>query len=144
MNNVAYFALLALCVAICAHAGWLFRNGHRSRSWPFVQCTITASDTTLGPRGNSMYFVEYSYVVNGQEHSGTRIAMAPPGWFSIGSTKQLLQKYPKREKVSVFYDPADPAVCTLESGSPRGLWSYYAIAAMFAVIGVLLVLDRFV
>ena len=138
LSNFAYFALLTLSIAIGAHAAWLFRNGHRSRTWPFVQGTIKVSNTKLGPGGRSIFFVEYSYVVNGQEHSGTRIAMAPPAWFSVGSTAQLLQRYPKRQQVSVFYDPANPALCTLENGSPRRLWSYYAIIMMFAVIGVVL------
>ena len=144
LNNLAYFALLAVCIAICAHAGWLFRNGRRSRTWPFVPGTITTSNTTLGPGGRSMLVLEYSYVVDGHEHSGSRIAMAPSGWFTLGSTAQLLQKYPKRAQVSVFYDPTNPAVCTLETGPPRRLWSYYAIAGMFAVIAVVLVLGRLV
>ncbi len=144
MNNFAYFALLALCIAICAHAAWLFRNGRRSRAWPSVLGTIKTSDTVLGPSGSSGFLLEYSYAVDGHEHSGNRIAMAPPGWFALGSTAQLLQKYPKRKQVSVFYDPANPAVCTLETGSPRALWSYYAIAGMFAVIAFVLVLGRLV
>ena len=139
MNHLVYFALLAVCIAICAHAGWLFLNGRRSRTWPFVPGTIKTSNTTLGPGGRSIFVLEYSYVVDGHEHSGNRIAMAPSGWFTLGSTAQLLQKYPKRKQVSVFYDPANPAVCTLENGSPPRLWSYYAIAGMFAVIAVVLV-----
>ena len=136
MGNVVGLVLLAVCIAICAHAGWLFRNVRRSRTWPFVPGTIKTSDTTPGPGGRSIFVLEYSYVVDGHEHSGSRIAMAPSGWFTGGSTAQLLQKYPKRKQVSVFYDPANAAVCTLETGSPQRLWSYYAIAGMFAVIAI--------
>jgi len=142
LNNYAYFALLAVCIAICAHAGRLFINGRRSRTWPFVPGTIKASDTALGSGGRSILLLEYTYAVDGHAHSGNRIAMAPPGWFSVGTTAQLLQKYPKDKQVSVYYDPANPAVCTLENGSPRSLWSYYAIAGMFAVIAVVLVSGR--
>jgi hypothetical protein len=139
LTYLVYFALLAGCVAVCAHAGWLFVNGRRSRTWPFVAGTIKTSETTSGPGGRSILVLEYSYVVDGHAHSGNRIAMAPSGWFTVGSTAELLQKYPKRKKVSVYYDPANPAVCTLQNGSPPRLWSYYAIAGMFAVIAVVMV-----
>ena len=29
MSNVVNLVLLAVCIAICAHAAWLFRNGRQ-------------------------------------------------------------------------------------------------------------------
>jgi hypothetical protein len=94
MGGIVGILFFAVCVAIPGYALWLFMNGRRSRSWPFVQGRITTSridmmsGSTFGRSSLSPVFVlEYKYEVDGSEHSGKRVAMAPKGWFSTGPPK---------------------------------------------------------
>jgi Protein of unknown function (DUF3592) len=145
MSNIPFILVLGLCAAITGYAGWLFLNGRRSRTWPHVEGTITTSriDTvSSGRRGATAIFIlAYSYVVSGQEYIGHRVGFGPPGWFSIGRPGDLHTKYPAGAKTSVYYDPSDPTSCALLSGAPERMWSFYAIAAMFGVIGLAMLLS---
>jgi hypothetical protein len=129
----------SLCLVISGYGGWLFVNGVRSRSWPSVPGRITASRlktiSTSGSgssRFSKVLVLEYSYDVNGQSYTGSRIAMLPKGWFSLGRPAALHAMYPAGTEHSVYYDPAKPARCTLTKGVPASTWSFYAIVGMFA------------
>ena len=141
---IMYVGFLVVCYGIPAYAAWLFVTGMRSRSWPSVQGTITTSrvEWALFPgRGSSNYsrilILTYSYAVDGQPYTGKRIAIAPSGWFSLGGPAQLHAKYPQGAQVAVFYDPAKPSLATLVNGVPGHLWSFYLIAGIFALLGLL-------
>jgi hypothetical protein len=140
MSNIPFVVVLTLCAAITGYAGWIFVNGRRSRKWPHVEGTITTSRIDIissGRRGaKPVLILAYSYAVNGQEQTGHRVGFGPPGWFSMGRPGDLQKKYPAGSKTSVFYDPSNPTCCTLLSGAPERMWSFYAIAAMFGVIGL--------
>jgi hypothetical protein len=136
---VVQVVFFSLCLAICGYGGWLFVNGIRSRSWPSVPGRITTSRLkTLSSSGSGrstfskVLVLEYSYDVNGQPYTGSRIAMLPKGWFAAGRPAELHARYPAGTEHPVYYDPAKPARCTLTQGIAAGSWSFYAIVGMFA------------
>lgn len=144
MPGLLPIIFLAVCTGISAYAARLFVIGMRSRSWPCVQGTITTSrvETALFPgSGSSTYgrvlVLNYTYDVAGQPYTGQRIAIAPSGWFSLGTPGQLHARYPKGVRVTVFYSPDQPSQATLVNGVPGHLWSFYLIAGMFALLGLM-------
>ena len=148
MPNLPQIIFLAICIGISAYAGRHFVNAVRSRSWPSVEGMITTSRIETVPsesRGGFHTFLvfEYSYTVDGRLYTGKRIAMAPKGWFSLGTPESLQGKYPKGAHVTVFYSPTKPGMATLVRGLPSGQWSFYAIAGMFALLGAVLIVNLF-
>jgi len=146
MRGLPQIIFFALCSGISAYAARLFVIGLRSRSWPSVQGTITTSRVEMALFGRQSTFkpiliLSYSYSVDGQPYSGKRIAIAPSGWFSMGTPAQLHAKYPEDAQVAVFYSPANPSLATLVNGVPGYLWSFYLIAGMFALLGLLFVVN---
>ena len=144
MASLSQIIFVVVCTGISAYAARLFLTGMRSRSWPSVQGTITTSrvERALFPgSGSSTYSriltLTYSYTVDGRPYTGKRIAIAPSGWFSLGTPAQLHDKYPRGVQVAVFYSPAEPSLATLVNGVPGHLWSFYLIAGMFALLGLL-------
>ena len=144
MFSLPQIIFVVVCTGISVYAARLFVTGMRSRSWPSVQGTITTSrvERALFPgSGSSTYsrilMLTYSYTVDGQPYTGKRIAIAPSGWFSLGTPTQLHAKYPRGVQVAVFYSPTKPSLATLVNGVPGHLWSFYLIAGMFALLGLL-------
>ncbi len=144
MSDLPILIFTAVCLGIAGYAGRLFFAGLRSRSWPSTTGTITTSriETSLfSGTGQSKFKpvlrLKYSYTVEGQSRTGSRITVAPNGWFSVGTPASLQHKYPEGAQVPVFYRPGKSTMSVLERGIPGRLWSFYAIAAMFALIGLL-------
>src|SRR5438105_5754868 len=141
MPSIPEVIFLAICAGITAYAVRILVLGTQSRLWPSVTGIVTLSrveQVLFGNRGGgdwkSVLRLEYSYDVAGRSYTGKRIAMDPSGWFSLGSAAELHRKYPQNKSVAVFYSPAKPELSTLAKGVPRHLWSFYAIAGMFALI----------
>jgi hypothetical protein len=62
--------------------------------------------------------VEYSYVVNGQKYSGSRISYLVDNLdASESGAQKIADKYPLHSTRKVFHDPTDPSSCTLETGT---------------------------
>ena len=87
--------------------------------------------------------LEYSYTVDGHPYTGKRIAGGPNAWFSMGTPASLHEKYPQGAHVMVFYSPTNPGLATLVRGLPGYLWSFYAIAGMFDLLGAVLIVNLF-
>ena len=143
MPDLPQIIFFVVCTGIAAYAARFFVNGMRSRSWPSVQGTITTSRVEMAlfsgtgaSRFKPILMLSYSYAVDGRPYTGKRIAMAPSGWFSVGTPAQLHAKYPQGAQVAVFYSPAKPSLATLVNGVPGHLWSFYLIAGMFALLGL--------
>ena len=60
--------------------------------------------------------LEYVYEVDGKEYRGYRITGLNVRTSNVDTVKAQVDKYPKGSKVTVHYDPADPATSVLETG----------------------------
>lgn len=97
-----------------------YRKGADSVDWPTSDCTITHSSIFKGMRKARNYYlpkIEYRYTVNGQEYHGDRISFVAEFDESQANAEAIAERYPLDSTRKVFYDPADPSSCTLETGT---------------------------
>jgi hypothetical protein len=92
-----------------------------SADWPSIDGTITHSSVEMKRRKARVYYepqIEYHYKVGGQEYTGTRLSFVLREFDTSEEAAQATSnKYPLNSTQKVFYDPADPASCTLVPGT---------------------------
>jgi len=120
-----------------------YTTARASAEWPTVNGTVTSSRVQTTRRdGKNEYMprVQYSYVVDGQSFSGTRITASDEYQKNRGSADDILGRYPSGTAVTVFYDPQDPARAVLEQGLPGNvkvlLGAGVACLALAVLIGI--------
>lgn len=121
---------LALSVPLCVIG---FRNEYRafrSQSWPGVEGTIlensVSTDTHLAknqatkrPAAASETtrhepLVYYTFTVQGRTYSGHRISFVDESTADYAEAAELAVRYPAQSSVTVYYDPRNPEISTLE------------------------------
>ncbi len=132
--------MTTLWAAIAAAAGLLlwrqawqsWRQAHASRTWPSTQgiieeAWITISRSSRGPESpfEDKFFyphLRYRYQVGGQTYQGERIAAgSPTGLSSRAEAEAVLAPYPVGRRVTVYYNPRNPAEAVLEPGRAESL-----------------------
>jgi len=146
------FALIfgGVCPAVLLYVGvGMVREARASRHWPRTTGTIIASH--IAARQQSPYdaelanraLLEYQYQVNGQSYLNSQINLADKPDAVEWTT--LRERYPVGQKVSVYYDPANPQQAVLEHDtSNRLIWSIallFVIALGMPVFALLLVFN---
>ncbi len=144
------------CVILLIGALWLtwlggtqFLAAQSSKSWPSVTGTITRSDFVYSGSGSNATrqpVVQYSYVVEGTEHKGARIAFGPvPGdkgggsVFTTDRSKKIKEFATRIEgsDIAVYYDPAAPEMSVLMPGGGLFLLIYlFGAVLMLAVSAI--------
>jgi Protein of unknown function (DUF3592) len=121
--------------------GWGARQtwyAHRSVSWPTVEGRVTHSAVQEGGgvRGGPSYFpdVRYVYTVRGHEYAAARVAFGQEGSGREPEATALAARFPVGRAVAVRYDPADPAIATLLSGTINSL---HLVAWVIGLMGLL-------
>jgi hypothetical protein len=90
-----------------------------AQSWPSTRGTVLMSTLQVKRTGRSrseVPLVLYQYEVNGKEHQGQRIK-AGEQFLSIrvaGEARATVARYPVGAKVTVYYNPENPAESALE------------------------------
>lgn len=100
----------------------------RSLRYERTKGVVTISE--VGERlesGRYAWRLEYTYTAAGQEYTGTRFDPGRPRGFRSESWGQSTTKtYPPGRKLTVYYDPADPAEATLRRATLArmlgGIW----------------------
>lgn len=85
-----------------------------SPAWPTVEGTVTKSQVRRR-RGNRSLRMRYEYDVNGQTYESGQIAFF--GRVLAGTVTERRKRYPLGTKVTVYYNPDNPAVAVLEPGA---------------------------
>lgn len=162
-NGVPLFAFVLPLVALLV-AGLsvvVFVNGRRrakaSAQWPTAPGTITTSaiveekiedkragdDDTTGFKQRQQRFtlryrvdLRFAYKVGERDYIGTTWAW---GWIPFYGRHELAEKvtgqYSKGQKVTVYYDPAQPNIAVLEPASRQGSLAPLVFGTIFAVGG---------
>jgi hypothetical protein len=108
--------LFGLGMAAWAFVDW--RHARRSAAWPTVEGEIVKSAVTRYSRRLRWdWHVEYRYRVDGCEHTGWRTyfgCMVP-----IGVARNIVQRFPVKSTVTVYYDPHRPGRSVLLPGVNR-------------------------
>jgi len=129
-------ALGGLAVALW---GWrVLRRSRRMRRWPSVEGEIVESRP--GPPGEELLpRIVFRYTVDGREYRCPY--RLPEGAHPFSDySKILLERYPVGRRVTVHYDPGDPARATLEPRA-RDDWVLLALGlatALGAALALLL------
>jgi hypothetical protein len=135
-----YSIILGLFVAAGLLAtlwGWLIIvKARKTQQWPSVEGQIEESftdDKELFPR------VTYSYAIKDRPY---KRSMEFPGDVTPSQefARSYLEKYPVGRRVTVYYNPENPDVTTLEPGVGKGDWLVLAIGLGMLIFGVLLFL----
>jgi hypothetical protein len=122
------------------------RQAGSSQGWPGTEGQITRASIRHSLRsdseGNSTDSyspdVEYSYQVNGLHYAGEKIAFgATPSFSSDQKAQSTLSRYPVGGRVTVFYDPANPAESVLEKRS-IGTNASLILGIIFLIVGLCL------
>lgn len=135
---LAVFSLAG--IAMLAFAGYTYFRGERARSWPTAQGTVTSSGVRESESKDSdghiskTYHpqVEFKYSVAGQAYESTRIKVGLPSSRNQTAAATIAGRYPANTKVTVLYDPQDPAYGVLESGAPLLTVLSFATGGVFA------------
>jgi hypothetical protein len=122
---------------------WYFRWKANVRTgWPTVTGTIIASVTFVeeGEYGKTTYpSVSYSYEVAGRIYEGDRIEWSGPLWTdNLQRLQRFGSAHPVGSRVTVYYDPDNPANALLEPKALGAAEMFLYLAVLFGIVGLLL------
>lgn len=137
--------LTAIGLFVALHFGKpVLDRAKASEAWPTVPGVVTHSEVASHTSdGKRMYRpdVRYDYEVDGRRYEGSTV------WFggdysssSSGGARKVVARYPPGREVAVSYDPEAPYESVLEPGAVFSSYAVLGIGALFAVIGVLVLL----
>ncbi len=139
------FSLVFICSggAIISYAVKMAAKARQSLSWPSTDGEIAHSavlyqtDTTATTNGTATYKadISYRYKVNGANYSSSRISLVDFASTS-GRAQSIVERYPDKSTVRVYYNPANRAEAVLEPGSGSGISLLYFIGGIFAAGGL--------
>jgi hypothetical protein len=149
MNNLfpSLFSLVFVLIGavILRYAMRTAEKARQSESWPSTEGEIahsailyrTDTTTTNGDVASYKADIAYRYKVRGANYSSSKVALLDLSTSSSGRAQTIVQRYPDKSKVQVYYNPADPSESILEPGSTGGINVLYLIGGIFATAGVL-------
>lgn len=120
----------------------LLIEARQSASWQAVEGRITHSEVVevfWDSDARQMSYepnIRYSYRVDGVAYQGTRFSYK---WRLTNNNRNQVRRYtsryPVKMKVQVYYDPSDPATCTLETGFGKATFMWLVGGLTFATFG---------
>jgi hypothetical protein len=125
------------------------RGVHRAKeslAWPVAEGQILNSSveyhrgSNRGSKGGGTYSAEirYTFTVDGQVHSGNKVAVGDYGSSNSSHAQKIINRYPRDKMVSVRYLPSDPDVCVLEPGVQAQAWFLPGFGMFFVLVGMLM------
>ena len=139
---------VALGLAALVYGLYLAWTWNAVRSWPSVEGVIVSARTedqvvrrdgshvtlerSIAPR------VRYEYAVDGQRHSGRRVRIGDVALNTPAAAEKVVQRYPPRRRVPVYYAPHDPRRSVLERQPGPGIALNLVAGALFVAIGLAL------
>jgi uncharacterized protein DUF3592 len=133
------FGVIAIAIGAALYAAQL-RQGLRanaSKRWPVSPGTVTASALEKSPQGRWRYraAVQYRYRVGGKDYQSNRIFWGG----NEGSRKHMelvIAAYPQGSKVSVHYDPQNPAEAVIDPAQNAGSKPLVLYAVAMVALGL--------
>jgi hypothetical protein len=125
-------------VALSGYGLYLRSKLSSCQRWPQTAGTVTQSrlDTDDGYR----IHVIYEYAVNGVAYSCSRVQFGTPTtYIRKSSAEAAIGRYPVDSRLTVYYDPENPADAVLDRISPSGL-EYIVSGIILLVLMVLVIL----
>ncbi len=150
-----YFIIIASLIFLGFGIGMLvklaqnYRKLQRSKHWLSIKGVITSSDLNSQVSTDDEGFqtttylakIAFSYEVNGVKHESDHIN------FDYGirtsnlrGQQAIVDHYPVKKEVRVYYDPDDPTKAILEK-RVNGAFTTILVSAVFIAIGVILAMS---
>ena len=125
---VAVSLFLVAAVFINAAASrWLAARA--SRSWPGADGVIIESRLTSNC-SHCWPVINYRYVVNGQSYVGDRLVAGTQDYYGPLEAEAKVAQYAVGSNVTVFYDPSNPSMSSLEPGAFRGAVYLFSVISL--------------
>ena len=142
---MALFQIIPMLFSVIA--AWILgnellslRRGKQSESWPFTEGRVISSQVkgrrdTEGSTFSSAE-VRYQYVVNGTAYVSSTISFGSKIYLGRPGAEEVVAMYPVSAKTTVYYDPRNPRIATLETGISVGNFIVVGLSAMFLLVGL--------
>jgi hypothetical protein len=143
--SVGMLGLAALCAAL-----WLWHAGEQTKAWPsvvghadsaYVASLGSGPIDTVNVAPVNLPVVTYFYQVDGQRHTGTRLAIWDLPYKTLGGGRAALERV-TADPMQVFYDPNKPSESVLIVGPPVGAITQFSVAAL-ALLALAIFLPAF-
>ena len=137
--TVFWCGITGVFVGMAIHA--FVKQGRARRNFLTTTGEVVASkvdrdegDSDSGPTYSPL--IKYRYSVNGKEYTSKRYTYAAAWTSGHGYAAGVVARFPKGERITVYYDPADPAESVLSVDVPE--YYQFLILALqpFVVVGV--------
>jgi hypothetical protein len=143
-RNLILLFLVACHVAMVAVVVPRLVRDVRTVQYPFAEGVIAVSEPRDLPLSKMNYWkLEYTYTVDGRTYTGTRYSFTGDDRYFRDDLLRILAKFPVGGRVSVAYNPDDPADAALRPTQPGHLFEWVGIllagtaGALLAVLAVL-------
>lgn len=122
----------------------LLDRAKASKTWPTVEGVVLESRVESHRSSNSSSstyspHVVYRYQVEGKDFEGETV------WFGNdvstsdrSMSEETIRKYPVKQNITVYYDPADHAIAVLEPGVFKTTYFFYLFGWLFLGLGILM------
>jgi hypothetical protein len=125
------------CLAYGLRAAY---TGYRATKWPHVQGRVVSAGVEKlegGKRTTWRPNVTYEYAVNRTEYSSNTIKPTRVALTIDEPARKVVSRYSVGSRVTVYYDPDDPAQSLLEPEVPWESYVFLMFGLVFAGLGVL-------
>lgn len=111
-----------------------------SNSWPTVRGTILSSEISSSTDSDSdttyTSDIRYSYSVGGSPIEGSQVLFGEGSTSDYDAVQKLVDRYPEKSLVTVYYNPDDPTEAVLEPGFNAWLLLPLGIGGVFLLVGL--------
>jgi Protein of unknown function (DUF3592) len=152
--NTLFPSLLSLVfiatgAVIISYAIRTAAKARQSPSWPSIEGEIAHSavqqETNTTATGYSTTYkadISYRYKVNGTNYSSTKVSHVTLSTSATSRAQGIVQKYPDKSRVQVYYNPSDPSEAVLEPGNTDGIDVLYGLGGIFCAGGFIFLVLR--
>jgi hypothetical protein len=110
--------MFPFAVFYSARSRWNQARARASEAWPTVPGVVETSKVEQRLTKSGIFYklaLSYRYDVDGNGYEGDTAQFGPRRVTAQELIEELAQKYPAGQKVTVHYDPDDPATAVLET-----------------------------
>lgn len=120
-----------------------YKKAKATEKWPTTEgIVLTAEVNSHQSDGSTMYkpLIEYKYSVNGKEFKSPKYSYAEYSSSNSDHAYEVINKYPKGERVTVFYNPEKHYDAVLEPGTSFIVYVPLILGAIFSLVGFLVLI----
>lgn len=137
----------ALAVSALIYSGWDLVLAEKTTKWPASTGKITDSqldsESNTDENGHTTTYysprISYTYSVDGDEYSSTRVAWNPLKTASSSDANALIEKFGEGKTIDVFYSPNDHATSVLIRGISRNDTKFVTVSLGIVIIGSMII-----